>query len=108
MRDAREIVSHQVDDHEVLCTVLRTLGQRLAKRGIVFGTGAARTRALDRPGFDVTGAVDLQKPLGGRTQPTSRPGNPRKRRMGQRFELGDGDRRPTATREAALRNAARG
>ena len=40
--DARQIVAHQVDDHQVLGPVLRALGERLAERGVVLGADAAR------------------------------------------------------------------
>ena len=44
--DARQIVAHQVDDHQVLGAILGALGQRLAERRVVLGADAARPRAL--------------------------------------------------------------
>ena len=61
--DARQIVAHQVDDHQVLGAILRALGQRLAQRGVVLGADAARPRALDRPRLDVAAALDAQEAL---------------------------------------------
>ena len=63
---ARQVVAHQVHDHQVLGPVLRALGQRLTQRRVVLGTEAARAGALDRPRLDVARRVHVQEPLGRR------------------------------------------
>ena len=60
---ARQIVAHQVHDHQVLGAVLGALGQRLAERGVVLGTDAARARALDRPRLHEAVAVHAKEAL---------------------------------------------
>ena len=44
--DARQIVSHQIHDHQILGLVLRADGERHAERKVVLGPDAARPRAL--------------------------------------------------------------
>ena len=106
--DARQIVAHQIDDHQVLGAVLGALRQRLAEQAIVFGAEAARHRALDRPRLDMTILVHAQETLGrgaddgdvrrfeerGKGRGVANPHPP--------------DTSPTATRSAAPRNAATG
>ena len=61
---AREIVPHQVHDHQVLGPVLVALGERAAERGVVHRAEPARPRALDRPGLDVAPVlVQPKEPL---------------------------------------------
>ena len=52
-------VAHQVDNHQVLGTVLCALCERLTERRVVLGTKTARTSALDRTGLDVPGDVSV-------------------------------------------------
>ena len=66
--DARQVVAHQVDDHQVLGAILGALGQRLAERGVVLRTDAARPRPLDRPRLDTPLRVDVQEALGRRAE----------------------------------------
>jgi hypothetical protein len=63
--DTRQIVSHQIHDHQVLGPIFGALGQRQPQRGIVLGADAPRTRALDRARLDVSSDVHAQKPLRG-------------------------------------------
>jgi hypothetical protein len=60
---AREIVPHQVDDHQVFRAILRALGERLGQRGVVLRPETPRPGALDRPRLDVPAGVDAQKAL---------------------------------------------
>src|SRR5687767_10912037 len=52
--DARQIVSHQVDDHDVLRAVLFALLQFTGGIEIRLGPRQTRTSPLDRPCFDLT------------------------------------------------------
>ena len=61
--DARQIVSHQVHDHQVLGPILGALGQRQAERGVVLGADTARARPLDGARLDVSADVHAQKAL---------------------------------------------
>ena len=60
---ARQVVAHEVDDHQVLGAILGALGERLTERGIVLGTDTARPRALDRPRLDMTARIDSEESL---------------------------------------------
>src|SRR5215468_7440736 len=66
--DPREIVANEIDDHQVLGSILRALGERTAERGVVFGSYASRSRTLDGPRFNVSVRTDAQKALGRRAQ----------------------------------------
>src|SRR6185437_1662812 len=61
---AREIVAHEVDDHQVLGAILRALLQRASQGGIVRGVDTAWARALDRACLDLPRAVETQKSFG--------------------------------------------
>ena len=65
-RHAREVVPHQVDDHQVLRAILGALLERAAERGVVRGIDAARARALDRARLDLPRAVEAKEALGRR------------------------------------------
>src|SRR4029079_12897275 len=54
--DAREVVAHQVDNHQVLGAIFRALGKRLTQRRVVLRADAARPRALDRTCLDKAAA----------------------------------------------------
>jgi hypothetical protein len=66
--DARQIVAHQIDDHQVLGAVLGAFRERLAESGIVLRPDAARPRSLDWPRLHVSRRVGPQKALGGCAQ----------------------------------------
>jgi len=57
----RQIVAHEIDDHEVLGLILRALDRRLAKRGVVLRTEPARACAFDRAGLDVSPSPTRRK-----------------------------------------------
>jgi hypothetical protein len=61
--DARQIVAHQVDDHQILGAILGALSQRLPERRIMLRSEAARTSALDRPRLDVAARIDSEESL---------------------------------------------
>ena len=63
--DAREVVAHEVDDHEVLAAVLLALAQPARRALVGLGRRAARRRALDRAGLHER-AVGLEEALGRR------------------------------------------
>ena len=49
--DPRQIVSHQIHDHQILRPVLGRARQGGGRRGVFVRIGAARGRTLDRPGL---------------------------------------------------------
>ncbi|RMO55864.1 hypothetical protein ALQ37_05530 [Pseudomonas syringae pv. aptata] len=64
---AAQVVTQQIDDHQVLCAVL-VAGQQFGGEGsILRRVGAAWPRAFDRAGFDLPGA-DPHEALGRKTQ----------------------------------------
>src|SRR5688572_12081731 len=62
--DARQIVAHQVNDHQVLGTVLRALRERLSEQAVVLRTEPARHRSLDWARLDVPELIDSEEALG--------------------------------------------
>ena len=52
LRDPREVVAHQVDDHQILGALLGVCGQRRRFGGIGGGLGPSRRGALHRLGLD--------------------------------------------------------
>ena len=107
--DARQVVAHQVDDHQVLGAILGALGQRLARaRASCSGpTPRGRVPLIGRVSTWPRG-VDAQEALGRRAE---------HRRIGQVEERGERRRRcaragasraSTAARRAAPRTAATG
>src|SRR3977135_1982362 len=70
--DTTEIISHQIDDHYVLGTVLLAVLQKRPLFVVREKSVAARYRALDRPCLDTTcGSIELdsQEPLRRRAHP---------------------------------------
>src|SRR5450432_127320 len=65
-RHAGEVVPHEVDDHQVFCSILDALLEGAAERGIVRGIDAPGAGALDRAGFDLARGVQAQEALGRR------------------------------------------
>src|SRR5689334_14901114 len=62
--NAAEVVAHEVDDRDVLCSVLRIHGQRRRQPGILRRAGGATGGALDWPGLDPSLAIDREEALG--------------------------------------------
>lgn len=60
---AAQIVAQQIDDHQVLGSILAARQQLLRLRLIIVGVIAAAPSALDRTGFHMT-VADLEKALG--------------------------------------------
>jgi len=61
---ARQVVAHQVHDHQVLGPVLDAGEQLLGQTAILRRRGAARARALDRPALGLALRGDLDEPFG--------------------------------------------
>ena len=82
--DARQVVAHQVHDHQVLGAVLGALGKRLPERGVVLGTDAARARAFDRPRFHKAVAVHAQEAFRRRADHVRRRASRKRRQTARR------------------------
>mmetsp|Transcript_41925 Transcript_41925/g.132456 ORF Transcript_41925/g.132456 Transcript_41925/m.132456 type:complete len:441 (+) Transcript_41925:102-1424(+) len=63
--DAAEVVSHEVDDHQVLGAVLRRSAQGLGIGGVELGRRPSRHRPFDRLRLDGAVGADAQETLGG-------------------------------------------
>ena len=64
LRDQRDVVAQQVDDHAVLGLVLRIVGEEVLQLLVLFRRLAARCRALHRMRLDPAVAVDLEEQFG--------------------------------------------
>src|SRR5262249_34345559 len=61
--NAREIVSQQIDDHQVLGPILLAFAKLVAREEIGLRTGSPPAGPLDRPGIDLA-ISDTHEPLG--------------------------------------------
>jgi hypothetical protein len=64
LADGAEVVAQEVDDHQVLGPVLLIGGEGGGEGGVLLGGGATAARALDRSGFGLTVAADVEEALG--------------------------------------------
>src|SRR4029077_14649253 len=63
LSDPSQIVPKQIDDHDVLRTILGAFLQFANQLSIFFGIGSPWPGPLDGPGFHVSYSIDLNEPL---------------------------------------------